>query len=184
MNPSKMDFEESRDIYIEGDIGTKNMVAAYKKIIMFNEMDVILEDSKSFPAREPIKIYITSGGGEVDPSFGLIDIILNSKTPIHTIAIGKACSAAFMILMAGHKRIMTKNTTLMYHELSHGVRADLTHMKRVVKIDEKLMHDYDQHFLENSIVTEEMLTDIKEKRMDWYISASEALKLEIVHEII
>lgn len=65
--------------------------------------------------REPIKLYINSYGGSVYDMWGLIDIILNSKTPIYTYCTGYAMSAAFKIFLAGHKRYCYKHSTFMYH---------------------------------------------------------------------
>ena len=57
--------------------------------------------------REPIKLYINSYGGSIDDMWGLIDIILASKTPIYTYCLGYAQSAAFNIFLAGHKKILS-----------------------------------------------------------------------------
>lgn len=50
--------------------------------------------------REPIKLYINSYGDSIDDMWGLIDIILASKTPIYTYCLGYAQSAAFNIFFS------------------------------------------------------------------------------------
>ena len=68
--------------------------------------------------REPIKLYINSYGGSIDDMWGLIDIILASKTPIYTYCLGYAQSAAFNIFLAGHKRFCLEHSVFMYHQMS------------------------------------------------------------------
>jgi ATP-dependent Clp protease protease subunit len=46
----------------------------------------------------------------------LYDKIEKSKAPIHTIVSGMAMSMGFIILLAGHRRFITKNSIIMYHE--------------------------------------------------------------------
>jgi ATP-dependent Clp protease protease subunit len=50
----------------------------------------------------PIVIYIDSYGGSVYQCLGLISVMMNSKTKIHTITgVANECN---MILISGHKR--------------------------------------------------------------------------------
>ena len=76
--------------------------------IMWDILYLIREDDEQDKKilcynREPIKLYINSYGGSIDDMWGLIDIILASKTPIYTYCLGYAQSAAFNIFLAGLK---------------------------------------------------------------------------------
>lgn len=79
--------------------------------------------------REPIKIYINSYGGIVYDMWGLIDIIVNSKTPIYTYCTGYAMSAAFKIFLAGHKRYCYKHSTFMLHQPVCWISGKYTDIK-------------------------------------------------------
>lgn len=79
--------------------------------------------------REPIKIYINSYDGEVYDMWGLIDIIVNSKTPIYTYCTGYAMSAAFKIFLAGHKRYCYKHSTFMFHQSGCWISGKYTDIK-------------------------------------------------------
>ena len=71
----------------------------------------------------PIEFWICSGGGELEPSFGLYDVIQRldpDKTPVHTVATGHVCSAALLLLAAGHRRSVTENCWGMAHT-THGI---------------------------------------------------------------
>ena len=81
--------------------------------LCFNLLYVLQEDNEKDQKqknykREPIKLYINSNGGAIDDMWSLIDIMLNSKTPIYTYCTGYAMSAGFLIFLAGSKRFMTK----------------------------------------------------------------------------
>ena len=84
-----------------------------------------IEDAgKSTEERRPIKFYIMSYGGDLDYMWALVDIINMSKTPVHTINIGVAASAASLIFISGHKRIMAPNSKVIIHEGSTKVSGD------------------------------------------------------------
>jgi ATP-dependent Clp protease protease subunit len=82
----------------------------------------------------PIVIYIDSYGGSVYQCLGLISVMMNSKTKIHTI-FGVAMSAGFMILISGHKRFSYKHSTLLHQASSFSsgelkkIEEDVEEMK-------------------------------------------------------
>lgn len=107
-----------RIIYLANDI--RNISIGYTNAYLLSliEKDDKGEAKEKEYKREPIKIYINSYGGNLYDMWSLIDIILNSKTPIYTYCTGYAMSAGFKIFLAGHKRFVSKHATLLYHQLS------------------------------------------------------------------
>jgi ATP-dependent Clp protease protease subunit len=101
---------------------------------MFNLLQLIKDDDtneniqKEYK-RKPIQIYINSYGGYVNDMWSIIDIILNSKTPIHTYCTGYAQSAAFELFLSGHRRYMTKHAKLMYHQIYCTKECNYTNLK-------------------------------------------------------
>lgn len=69
---------------------------------------------------EQISIYISSNGGCAASTSSIIDIFGIVSSPIQTICIGKAFSAAAVILSAGDERIAYKNSKIMIH----GIQAN------------------------------------------------------------
>lgn len=124
---------ETRSIYLVDEITPSEI-----SYICFNLLHILEEDDyndaniKDY-IREPIKIYISSCGGELNSAWGLIDIITTSKTPIHTYCIGYAQSAAFMIFLAGRERFVYKHSCLLYHQLSGGSIGKYNDMKEYVE---------------------------------------------------
>src|SRR3990167_7662011 len=51
-------------------------------------------------------------------TWAFIDIMESSRLNIRTIAVGEVSSGAAMIFIAGDQRIMTPNSTAMFHHLS------------------------------------------------------------------
>lgn len=76
-----------------------------------------LED-KDIPVdkRKPIKLYISSPGGNSFVSNILQDVIEQSKTPVIGIGMDMVASAAYYIFLACDERIVFKNTALLQHE--------------------------------------------------------------------
>lgn len=65
-------------------------------------------------SHEPIKIVITSPGGELDSAFLLYDTMKLIKSPVWTL--GRYCaSAAALLLAAGRKRYLMPHAKVMLH---------------------------------------------------------------------
>ena len=75
---------------------------------------------------KPIALYINSPGGSVEYGFSIIDAIKGIKSPVYTIISGEACSMAGIISVAGDKRLMTRNSVFMSHDMSGGITGDYT----------------------------------------------------------
>lgn len=72
----------------------------------------------------PIKLYINSGGGELESALAIIDdfsLVESKGKEIWTIAIGQASSSAALILAYGSKRFATPNSVMMLHPISYDL---------------------------------------------------------------
>ncbi len=67
-------------------------------------------------SNEPIHIYISSAGGDVMAGLGIIDLMNEIKSPVHTYAIGLVASMASMIFLFGQERTMLPNAQIMIHQ--------------------------------------------------------------------
>jgi ATP-dependent Clp protease protease subunit len=184
MDKRKWESRKERNLYLFSRVDEKSVGEIVEKIVEINLYDDLQEEEKRGYERHPIKLHISSYGGSVYCGFSLVDAILASKTPVHTICLGKAMSMALAIMVAGHKRIAHPHSTFMNHQLSAVLWGDLTHIKRDVKECERLEALYDELVLSKTRILKEKLVEVKEKRQDWFISVDEALKLGIVDEIV
>lgn len=134
--------------------------------------------------REPIKLYINSYGGSVYDMWGLIDIILNSKTPIYTYCTGYAMSAAFKIFLAGHKRYCYKHSTFMYHQMHCRLSGKLQDVEEDRKEVGNQNTKIEEYVIDRTNLTKDDIKEIREKRIDFYIHSDEAVKYGIVDEVL
>lgn len=176
--------KKNRHFYLGESVSESSMKELIKSIREINRYDDEQAKKTIDYEREPIELIVSSYGGSVYDGFGLVDTIELSKTPVHTVGIGKMMSMGFIILIAGHKRSMTKRATAMYHQISTGVWAELEKIKRTAEECERLEKIYDDFVLARTNLMKEKLDDVKGRCQDWYISADEAKKLGIVDEII
>ena len=161
---------KQRKIVISEDIDDEAVPVqdAIHNILQFNADDRALPPE----ARKPILLYLTSNGGSVDVGMQLIDIILNSKTPVYTINTGRQYSMGFLIGLAGYKRFATKNAKFLMHDGTTFV-VDSTskakdQMEFQIKIDERIK----EYVLSRSKLTAEEYD--KKYTKEWYMFADEA----------
>jgi ATP-dependent Clp protease protease subunit len=148
--------------------------------------DANIEDQKlTVEKRTPINIIINSEGGDVYSGFGIIETIVHSETPIHTICHGQAQSMALLILAAGHKRSIGSYSTLMYHEINWDVEFSPGKFHRQ-ELDEanRMQEMYDNLLLEFTNLTQTQLSIIKNQGTYWYMSSEDAMRFNIVDDIL
>ena len=163
-----------------GDIDNSIADSMDAYIRFFNRLD----DEEKIPIeeREPIKIYIDSGGGDLMGTLTIIDAIKNSKTPVWTINIGQAYSGGFFIFMTGHKRLSYKNASFLFHEGSTGTHGDANKFNNWADFYKKVLKKLKELVLEHTKITEEEYE--KHVKDDWWLFADEAIEYGICDEII
>ena len=113
---------EENHIYFYDEVNTKNILALIKfikslntKLLLF-KMD--LELKHEIPVDPKIFLHINSYGGYITDALSGVDAIKNSKIPITTIVEGAAASAATLLSVVGAERQITKNSSMLIHQLS------------------------------------------------------------------
>lgn len=171
-------------ILLSDEIDTISIKDVVEKILEINHNDNLNQKKYRYYKRKPIKLYINSYGGVVYDGLALVDTIRYSKTPVHTYCFGSAMSMGLWIYLAGKRRYAGRNCTFMYHEISNAPWGKLSFIKQEVDEMQRLQRAYDDMITKNTKIRQEKLDEIKEKKAEWYIAASEALKLGICHGII
>jgi len=138
--------------------------------------------------REPNKemvMYINSPGGEVNAALAIYDTMQFVKSPVSTICIGLAASAAAVILSAGSKgkRFALPNSEIMIHQVAmEGVGGQASEIeittKEILKIKARLNDVLVKHTGQNIKKIE------KDTDRDYFMSADEAKKYGLIDEII
>ena len=171
--------EQYRKILLSENINATSVKDVITKIMEINEDDNLKEADYKDWERKPIKLFINSFGGSVYDGLALVDIIKQSKTPIHTISIGSSMSMGFWIYLAGHKRYVGENATLIFHDItcwtwdkSEGIKQELNEVLRLQKM-------LGNEITSTSLVKQETLDDYITRKAEWYIPADEAIKLKL-----
>ena len=171
--------EKYRKILLSENITSMSVREIIKDIMEINNDDDLKEADYKDWERKPIKLFINSFGGSVYDGLALVDTIKQSKTPVHTISIGSSMSMGLWIYLAGHKRFVGENATLMFHDISTVVWDKTEGIKQEVKEMERLQAMLSQHITSTSLVKQETLDDYITRKAEWYIPADEALKLKL-----
>ena len=153
-------------------------MALHRMILRWN-----MEDAGKKPEeRSPIMIYIMSPGGEVDIMWALVDAIKLSTTPVYTINIGTASSAAALIFIAGHKRLMMPNAKVMIHEGSAHFGGDAVKVMDFSESYKKELKKMKQFILENTEIPSKQLN--AKRASDWELDAAFCLENKVCDKII
>jgi len=165
---------KDRIIFIGGPI-EDNMANAVIAQLLFLE---------SQNQKEDIKIYINSPGGVVTSALAIYDTMQYVRSDIQTICVGLAASGAALLLTAGKKgkRMILPNGEVMIHQVMGGAQGQATdvdiHAKHILKVKERLNKIMAKH-------TGQKLDKVeKDTERDYFMSAEEAKKYNIVDKII
>lgn len=167
----------SRTFWLCGDIDSSSLLVA-RAILAINVEDAGIEAVK----RKPIRILINSCGGDASVMWTLVDTIASSKTPVLTVNIGEAYSAASIIFVAGHLRYATPHSWFMIHSGSAGFADSFDN---VVAFNRKWAQDVlaSIDFLTTHTNISQSTYESHAKS-DWYFDAKEAVSLGIADKII
>lgn len=168
-----------RNILISNEIDSACVKAIVDKIMDINYDDDLKENDYKDWVREPIRLFINSNGGNAYDALALFDIIKQSKTPVHTIAIGWCMSAGLWIFMAGQERYVGEHATLMFHDVAGWVSDKTEGIKQEYEEARRLAKMYCESITDVSMVKQETLDDYITRKAEWFIPAEEAIKLKI-----
>ena len=167
---------KERVIFLKEDV-TKDSASELAALLLYYDNE----------SNNDITLYIHSNGGDSDALVNIYDIIHMIKSPVKTVCLGKAYSAAAILLAAGTKgkRFACKNARIMVH----GVQF-MFPIPGEDQINSKNYFDFVKHNNDNvmkmlSMDTGQTLEKIKEDcKRDLYLDAKQALKYGIIDHIL
>lgn len=174
------DLFKDRIIYLNEDISTFTISNIVPLIHRINKLD----EGVNIRDRKPLKIFISSYGGDAYAGWGVVSAIENSDTPIYTYVESFAMSMALPIFLAGHKRFLGKYATLLYHELRGQASGTRQEVKRLDKEYDRLQKLYDDYIIAHSSITQDVLDKHQELVNDWYIGFDDATKYKLYDDLI
>ncbi len=135
-------------------------------------------------AKEDIKLYINSPGGQVTSALAIYDTMQYVKPDVATICIGLAASGGALLLTAGKKgkRFCLPNSEVLIHQVMGGATGQATdvaiHAKHIVKVKEKLNKIFAEH-------TKQPINKVeKDTERDYFMNAEEAKEYGLIDKII
>lgn len=143
------------------------------------------EEGRDEENRKPFTIELSSPGGNVVAGFALIDYIREIRQrgfEVNTVGLGLVASMAAVVLQAGEKRILGKNSYLMIHELQSEFEGSLAEFQDQSKVLSRLNDRNYEILAERSNLSVATIRR-RAKKMDWWLDAEEALKSGFVDEI-
>lgn len=142
---------KQRKLFIAANISQETVEDAVRHIMQFNREDADIPAEE----RKPIILYVSSNGGDVDAGFELIDVIMNSKTPVYTINLGYQYSMGFLIGLAGHKRYAMPNAKFLLHDGSNFVFDSGAKAQDRMEFNKKMESRIKDYILSRSKLTTE-----------------------------
>jgi len=130
----------------------------------------------------PIYLHIQSYGGEIFSGFSAMDNILMCKSPVITIVDGVCASAGTFLSIVGKKRLITKNSYMLIHQLSSfhwGKYSELEDQKQNM---DNFMIKIKEIYTEYTKIPKVVLDDIL--KHDLFFDANRCLEYGLVDEII
>ena len=181
-DPYLLNYYESADnriLWLDSDV-SETTVEIAKKIIYWNAQDddASIADEK----RTPIKLYIVSGGGVAYSMLVVLDAILSSRTPVYTVNMGLAASAACVLLIAGHKRFAMPHSHALWHSGSGGLSGTMEQLQSATKHFDTMDAQLQDLFLSKTKI--DLKTYKKQKDKDWYFTADQMLDGGLVDVIV
>lgn len=166
-------------ILVFNDGVDENVVENYiLYILKWNAEDKDLPIEK----RQPITIYLSCPGGNAFDGFNMVDVIMNSKTPVRGVVFSLAASMGYHILLACHERIAFKNSVLLQHDGQVGIQNSTSKARDTMRFFDSMEARTKDYVLAHTAMTEEFYDKIYDQ--EYYMYADEAKKLGCIDKII
>lgn len=173
-----------------------NQLLNHRTVVFNNNISEDIVESLYLPLKEfeeddietPVTIILNSCGGSVSDGFFLANYIASYKKRLNIIVTGYAASMAAVILAAGGKnenvtRKAYPSTYCLIHDGYVALQASESKTANdIMAFNNKVDEDIRNFIISNTNITEQ-LYDSK-ARKQWFISAQEALDLNLIDEIM
>ena len=131
-----------------------------------------------------IQMLLSTYGGCVYDGLSLYDAVKNSNTEVDITCFGKIMSMGIIILLSAKTRKAYRNTTFMIHEGSSGFIGKVADMEESVEESKRLREVIFDIIERETKIPKAKLNEVRKSRMDWYLTAEEALEYGLITEII
>jgi len=143
-------------IYFYEEIDKETILELIKQIQLLT-YELQLQSSK-YGFDPHIDLHIYSPGGDAFMGLSIYDFIRNNPVPVYTYIDGNIASAATFMFLAGAKRFMSQNATVLIHQVSTSFWGKFEDLKDEMKNTTEIMKIVRNLYSEN--------TSMKKKDID------------------
>ena len=175
---------------INDDAGAEvvfGLLSLQSSAIHYEPVDIEDEESDMKEVIMPIDMVISTPGGNADDMFAIYDTMrsIREEVPIRTRGIGKVMSAGVVLLAAGTKgeRSIGKNCRVMVHSVIGGHVGPMHQLDNEMEEIRNIQDQYITVLAEETKMTKRYLRNLLKKKVNIYLSATEAVELGIADKI-
>ena len=173
---------EDNIIYFYSSVDQKANFRLNKEISSIGRQMEMVAVKLGMEVPPPLHLRINSYGGSVFATFGSIDYIMKSKTPIYTYVDGCAASAGTIMSVCGEKRFMGENAYMLIHQLSSGMWGKYQELQDDMKNSDNLMKRIKEIYDAKTKIPKTKMDDLLKHDLWW--DAKTCLKYGLVDEIL
>lgn len=172
------EYLDSRILVLNDEIDENIIDDFVLYILKWNKEDLNLPIEN----RRPIKIYMSSPGGNVFDANILVDVITESKTPVYGIGLDLVASAAYLCYLACHVRYAFKNTVFLQHEGEMSIENSRSKFKQCAEFFDLQEKNGKDFILSRTNMSSEFYDSIYD--VEYWMYSTKAKELGIVDKII
>jgi ATP-dependent Clp protease protease subunit len=163
------------------------LLSLQNSAVHYEPVDIEDEESDIKEVIMPIEMVISTPGGNADDMFAIYDTMrsIREEVPIRTRGIGKVMSAGVVLLAAGTKgeRSIGKNCRVMLHSVIGGHVGPMHQLDNEMEEIRNIQDQYISVLAEETKMTKRYLRNLMKKKVNVYLSATEAVELGIADKI-
>ena len=133
---------------------------------------------------DQLTLIINSPGGSVHSAFHLIDAMMMSEIPVVTIGKGLVASCGVLTIMAGDRRLLTHNTSVMSHQYSWGSKGKEHELHAIVKEFDMASSRMIEHYKKCTKKSESYIRKHLLHPTDEWLTPEECKKHGLIDEIV
>ena len=177
---NQVTFKDNRLYFYSEVTRSKNLTLNKSIVELANYYAAIGTNLSTEPAN--LYLHINSYGGSVFAGLSSVDYIINSKVPVTTVIDGCAASAATLMSVVGHRRLMHRHSYMLIHQLSSGMWGKYEELKDDMENSENLMNVIKEIYIKHANIPKRELDKILKHDLWW--DAKTCLKYGLIDEII
>jgi ATP-dependent protease ClpP protease subunit len=188
MNPLMLEMKmnsalRDRRIYVEGIIDEDT---AFEVCYFLNRLRDI--DKKSNSEKKEITLLINCAGGSIIHGNKILGLLENMKSEGYyfiSITTGMSFSMAFDLAIACNKRMAYIYAQFLLHQTQTGMEyGELKEVEMDVEFQKKIWNISVDYYIKYTKIPKEKIDEIYNYKINMFLTATEALDLGIIDEII